>query len=91
MAEMHLPPFPMPLDKWNAIVEQIDFSPRQREMVELILRNQGVRQIEATLAMRHGTFREQLKRIFRKTQVANQQELIILLCALSHGICPPKG
>jgi len=41
MAETQLPPFPMPLDKWNAIVEQMDFSPRQQQMVELILRNQA--------------------------------------------------
>jgi DNA-binding CsgD family transcriptional regulator len=86
MAEPGLPPLPLPPDKWQEIAKQLGLSPRQIDVVELILRNQCGKQIEDALGMRHGTYRTQIERIFEKADVADQQELVVLLCALSHGI-----
>jgi len=91
MTAPRLPPLPLPLDKWEDIARQLKFSARQKDMVELILCNQCSKQIESALSISHGTYRTQLERVFRKAEVSDQQELIVLLCAMSHGIRRPKG
>jgi len=80
------PPFPLPNERWHEIAIKLNFSPKQTRVVELILRNQCDKQIEAILNMPHSTLRTHLDRIFQKASVSDRQELILLLCALSHGI-----
>lgn len=81
----------MPAEKWQEIAARLKFSPTQQDVVEHILRNRCNKQIEHDLDLRHGTLRTHLDRIFRKAQVEDRQELVILLCAMSHGICRPQG
>jgi DNA-binding NarL/FixJ family response regulator len=91
MTEPELPLLPLPPDKWQDIAAGLKFSPTQKTVVELILQNRCDKQIEAALNMPHSTLRTHLDRAFRKAHVWNRQELVILLCALSHGMGPPQG
>lgn len=81
--------FPLPPDKWHEIAARLKLSPTQRNIVELILRNRCDKQIERTLGMPHSTLRTHLKRIYLKAEVLDRQELILRLCAMSHGLCQP--
>ena len=91
MAEPELPPFPLPPDKWQEIAKQLKLSPRQVDVVALVLRRRCYKQIETSLNMAHGTLRIHMERVFEKASVSNREELILHLFALSHDICPPLG
>ncbi len=86
-----LPPLPIPVDLWNRLAAELEFSPKQKKVVELILRNRCDKQIEAKLNMPHSTLRTHIKRIFHRAHIADRQELILLLLAKSHEIRRPCG
>lgn len=79
-----LPPLPLPTSQWDRIAKALRLSPRQKQIAELILQNHCDKQIVATLGSRMGTVRTQIHRIFDRTGVTDRQELVLLICRMSH-------
>jgi DNA-binding NarL/FixJ family response regulator len=75
---------PIPATKWHRIARALRLSPRQKEIAELILQNRCDKEIVAVLDSRMGTVRTQIQRIFDRTKVADRQELVLLICRMSH-------
>jgi DNA-binding NarL/FixJ family response regulator len=89
MTESESPPLPFPPEKWEDIAAGLKFSPTQKTVVELILQNRCDKQIEGELGISHSTLRTHVDRIYRRASVVDRQELMLLLCAMSHGIRRP--
>jgi DNA-binding NarL/FixJ family response regulator len=81
-----LPPLPLPAEKWHALAQELELSPRHKRIVELILRNRCDKQIVADLGIAHSTLRTHITRIFGRLGVSDRVELVLLLFSLSHGI-----
>ncbi len=90
MAPRNLPPLPLPLKLWNQIAKALKLSPQQKRIVELILRNACDKQIAVLLGIRKPTVRTHLDRVFRRLQVEDRGELILLIFRMSHGSCPSE-
>jgi DNA-binding NarL/FixJ family response regulator len=87
MAPLNLPPLPLPLKQWNQIAKQLELSPQQKRIVELILRNACDKQIAASLGRGKPTIRTHLDRIFRRLNVDDRGDLVLLIFRMSHGLC----
>lgn len=79
-----LPPLPLSDDLWNVIAAELAFSPQQKRIVELILRNACDKQNASLLGRRRPTIRTHLDRIFRRLNVEDRGELVLLIFRLSH-------
>jgi len=55
-------------------------------IVELILRNRCDKQIAAAMGLKKPTVRTYMQRIFTRLDVSDRVELVLKLCALSHGV-----
>lgn len=86
MAPLKLPPLPLPLKQWNDIAKELNLSPQQKRIVELILRNACDKQIAAAMGRGKPTIRTHLDRIFRRLEVEDRGELVLLVFRLSHGL-----
>ncbi len=82
-----LPPLPLPLEPWNQIAKQLDLSPQQKRIVELILCNACDKQIADILDRGKPTVRTHLNRIYRRLNVKDRGELVLLIFRMSHGQC----
>lgn len=86
MARGRLPSLPLPPKVWARVARELMLSPRQKEIVELILRNQCDKQIMAATGLKHPTLRTHCRRIFERTGAADRYELLILVMRLSHQL-----
>jgi DNA-binding NarL/FixJ family response regulator len=86
MASEHIPPLPLPAEKWNQLVATLKLPPQQIRIVELILRNRCDKQIAAALGLKVPTVRTYLHRIFERLRVGDRLELVLRLFELSHRI-----
>jgi DNA-binding NarL/FixJ family response regulator len=84
MASEHIPPLPLPAEKWNQLVATLKLPPQQIRIVELILRNRCDKQIAAALGLKVPTVRTYLHRIFERLRVGDRLELVLRLFELSH-------
>ena len=84
MAPLHLPPLPLPQKLWNNIARELELSPQQKRIVELILRNACDKQIAIALGRGKPTIRTHLDRVFRRLHVEDRGELVLLIFRLSH-------
>jgi DNA-binding CsgD family transcriptional regulator len=80
------PPFPLSEERWGTIAAALKLSPRQKEIVELILRNQSDKQIALAVGIKQGTLRTQMERIFDRTGTASRLSLVLLILRISHGV-----
>jgi DNA-binding NarL/FixJ family response regulator len=80
-------PLPLPPRLWNEIARELEFSPQQKRIVELILRNACDKQIAAALGRGKPTIRTHLDRVFRRLEVEDRGELVLLIFRMSHGLC----
>lgn len=85
MAGPILPELPLPEDKWNEIAQKLELSPQHRRIAEYILKNQCDKQIMSWLKISKSTLRTHLDRIFLRCQVGDRLELVLFICAASHG------
>jgi len=88
MADSVLPPLPMPADKFTLIVKQMDLSPQQARVVELILRNCGDKEIAAEMQLQVSTVRTYIGRLFDRLGVENRLALVLKIFALLHAESP---
>jgi DNA-binding NarL/FixJ family response regulator len=88
MAFDDMPPLPMTDGQWDRLATTLKLSPQQKRIVELILRNRCDKQIASAMQIKKSTIRTYITRVFQRLGVADRHELILLLFAMSHGICP---
>ena len=69
--------FPFDDITWNAIASQLEFSKRQREIVELILCDMENTEIALHLGIKVGTLRSHLKIIYGRTATHRHKSLIL--------------
>ncbi len=81
-------PLPMAQSTWEAVALELEFSPQQTRIVELILRGQPDKEIAANLGLTVPTVRTHLRRIFDRTGSANRLNLVLHIFALVHN---PSG
>lgn len=67
----------------RALADLYDLSARERELVASLLRSRSLDEAAKRLRIARETMRCHLKRIFRKCEVASQQELLSLLHSIS--------
>jgi len=70
---------------WEAVAQELKFSPQQIRIVELILRGQPDKEIAANLGLTVPTVRTHLARIFDRTGSANRLNLVLHIFSLVHG------
>jgi DNA-binding CsgD family transcriptional regulator len=83
-----LPPLPMRLDVWTAIVRKLHFGPRETQIVELILRRQQQKAIAQRLGIKPCTVQTYLQRVYNRLRVSDQHALVLRIFAESHGLGP---
>lgn len=81
-----LPPLPLDGTHWQAVVRAMNLSPRQAEIVELILRDATTQQIEAVLGIKAPTIKMQRERIAARTGTRGRMQLAMHVLALSHEV-----
>jgi DNA-binding NarL/FixJ family response regulator len=79
-------PLPVPRDKWEAIAAELELSPKQTLIAEYILCGYPDKQIVTLMKISKATVRSQIARIFAKSKAYDRQDLIVLVCACSHGL-----
>jgi DNA-binding CsgD family transcriptional regulator len=79
---------PLPLDDahWNAVVKAMHLSPRQAEIVKLVLRDATTKQIEVVLGIKAPTIKEQRERIAVRTGTRGRMRLAMHVLAISHQV-----
>jgi DNA-binding NarL/FixJ family response regulator len=86
MANPNADNLPLPPEKWRQITDALRLPPQQIRIVELILRNFCDKQIAAAMGLKVPTIRTYLTRIFHHMGVSDRIELVLRVCAMSHGI-----
>jgi DNA-binding NarL/FixJ family response regulator len=86
MADQDMPELPFTPDKWQRLIHALRLPPQQLRVVELILRNKCDKQIADAMGLKKPTVRTYMQRIFARMGVCDRVELVLKLCALSHGI-----
>lgn len=79
-------PFPLDPKVWQWVAKEMQLSPQQQKIVELILRGRKDKEIAREMGLRIPTVRTYLQRIFLREGVRDRMELVLRVCALSHGI-----
>ncbi|RDB63091.1 helix-turn-helix transcriptional regulator [Eggerthella sinensis] len=68
-----------PVDPCDAIVEKFSLSPRESDVLPLLLQGRTISRIQETLFISAGTVSTHIRHIYQKTGVDNRQELIDLV------------
>jgi DNA-binding NarL/FixJ family response regulator len=76
-------PLPMADATWRRVAKELDLSPQQLRIVELLLRAQRDKAIATTLGLSVPTVRTYLGRIFDRVGVADRMELVLRVFALA--------
>ncbi len=71
---------------WLRVAKELQLSPQQQRIVELILSGRKDKEIAREMGLRIPTVRTYLQRIFLREGVRDRMELVLRVCALSHGI-----
>jgi DNA-binding NarL/FixJ family response regulator len=90
------PPLPFDTEQWQAVVNAMGISKQQAKVVELVLRDLGVKEIAAFLGLGEGTVKDYLKRIGSRTGTRGRMQLAMYVMTLSlrvnsNGQCRTKG
>lgn len=83
------PPLPLDPALWEAIFAALGLSPRQAQVVELMLRGMCDKQIAASMGISEPTIRTYLDRIWARTRTHGRMELAMRVLAVSHSVMPP--
>lgn len=83
-----LPPLPLPANLWDRIAGELRLSAQQRRIAELILCHQCDKQIAARMGIKHPTVRTYIDRLYRRLQVSDREQLILLFFRKSHESDP---
>lgn len=90
------PPLPLDKEHWQAVVNAMGISKQQAKVVELVLRDLGVKEIAVVLGLGEGTVKDYLKRIGSRTGTRGRMQLAMYVMTLSlqvnsNGQCRTKG
>jgi DNA-binding CsgD family transcriptional regulator len=81
-----VPPLPLHRDHWQAIYLALRLSPKQAQVVELVLRGLCDKQIAQTMGIGEPTVRTYLDRISARTRTHGRMELAMKVLAVSHEV-----
>ncbi len=84
--ERELPPIPLSAAHWQLIASALKLSPRQAEVLELIVRGAALHEISAMLNISISTIRTQQQRILDKAGAGSRWELMLRILELSHSV-----
>ncbi len=83
------PAFPLEPAHWQAVADELNFSPRQRHIVELLLRGLADKEIATVMTISQSTLRTHLTRIFARTRTGSRMELA--MCVLQTAMRIPAS
>ena len=83
VCDKSLAAFPLAPDAWDWIAAEMQLSPQQRKIVELLLHRKKCKQIGPELGLAEPTVRTYLKRIYERHGLADHGELLIHIMDLS--------
>jgi DNA-binding CsgD family transcriptional regulator len=75
--------FPLDVDVWEHVAQEMRLSDQHKRIVELLLRGTRCKQLGPALGLAGPTVRTYLKRIYDRQGVANHAELLLRIMALS--------
>ncbi len=79
----HADMFPsLTTDEWRRIVQVLSLTPRETDIVRLLMQAQGDKQIATTLGISVSTVRTHLRHVFATHHVTDRAELILRIFAL---------
>jgi DNA-binding CsgD family transcriptional regulator len=81
-----VPPLPLQRDHWQAIYLALRLSPKQAQVVDLVLRGFCDKQIAQTMGIGEPTVRTYLDRISARTRTHGRMELAMKVLAVSHEV-----
>jgi DNA-binding CsgD family transcriptional regulator len=87
MAPPTLPSLPLSTEHWKRIAKELELSPQQKRIAELILRHQCDKQIAAIMGIKQPTVRTYIGRMFVRLKVRDREELILMIFQRSHERC----
>lgn len=74
---------PLDQDEWEAIARRLELTPRQTEVVGLILHGKRDKQIATELGLSVRTVREHLSHLFERLGVNDRMELVLHIFSAS--------
>jgi DNA-binding NarL/FixJ family response regulator len=86
-----LPALPLHPGHWRAIFTALHLSPKQAQVVELLLRGLCDKQIAQAMGIREPTVRTYLDRISARTRTHGRMELAMKVLAVSHEVATRRG
>ncbi len=86
-----LPPLPLEADHWQAVCRAMQLSAQQVQVLELLLRGAGQKQIAAALGISQPTLKTYLDRIAARTGARGRMQLAMHVMAVSHEVRRPDG
>jgi DNA-binding NarL/FixJ family response regulator len=81
-----LPPLPLHPAHWQAIFRALRLSPKQAQVVELVLRGLCDKQIAKAMGIGEPTVRTYFDRISARTRTHGRMELAMKVLAVSHEV-----
>lgn len=78
--------FPMDQATWDTVSNQLQFSPRHKQIVERVLHGRKRKQIVIDLNSSKGTIDEHFKRIYRNNGISGMDELILLIFRTTNAL-----
>jgi DNA-binding NarL/FixJ family response regulator len=78
-------------EEWDILINELSLSPRQGEIIHLLLNGHSDKQVALKLDIAVPTVRTHLSRLFSKLDLQDRTELILhVFCHFRKG-CPKKG
>jgi DNA-binding NarL/FixJ family response regulator len=74
---------PLDQDEWKEIARRLRLTPRQKDVVELILRGMRDKQIATALGLSVRTVREHLSHLFARLEARDRIGLVLRIFALA--------
>lgn len=68
---------------WNAVVQELRLTPRQQDIVRLILRGKRNKEIAVELNIKIPTIQTQLDRVYRRHGLEDRVDLILTIFGLA--------
>lgn len=81
-----LPPLPLHPEHWPAVFHRLELSPQEAMVVELILRDQSLKQMAQIMGLAEPTIRTYLVRVRSKTGTCSRMQLAMRVLAVSHEV-----
>lgn len=78
--------FPLRPEIWHRVLTELQLSPQQQRIVELLLRGMKFKEIAREIRLAEPTIRTHMKRIYQRHGIADQVELMIRILEISQRL-----